>query len=241
MTEDETNMILMRIEANWTPFKNQEAATMLWADRFKDEPYELVLAAVNVLIDTDTGGFRPTIGQVKSAMHDIVYGEAISETEAWLLVKGSLHEAQTDPENLTGARSAWKKLPETIQKLVSPKQLLEWNWLENSQLDTVIESNFLRSYRDVRDRKYRKETISRETSRKISMMRDALGLYTDPDKKPNALPVPRIVPEQARLPKAEDLREKHAERIGAFMAPMTKDEMRIVEKREAEKADRFLK
>ena len=241
MTENETKLILSRIEANWTPFKNQDTAIMIWADRFKDEPYELVLSAVNVLIDTDTGGFRPTIGQVKSAMHDIVYGEAISETEAWLLVKGSMHEAQTDPENLTGARSAWKKLPETIQKLVSPKQLLEWNWLENSQLDTVIESNFLRSYRDVRDRKYRKETISKETAQKIRMMREALGLYTDPDKKPEALPVPRIVPEQAHLPKPEELREKHSGRLDAFLSPMTAEEKKIIEKREDKKAERFLK
>lgn len=241
MTREETEMILMRIEANWTPFKNQDTAIMLWADRFKDEPYELVLSAVNVLIDTDAGGFRPTIGQVKNAMHDIVYGEAITGTEAWLLVKGSLHEAQTDPENMTGARSAWKKLPETIQKLVSPKQLLEWNWLESGQLDTVIESNFLRSYRDVMDRKYRKETVSKETSQKISMIRDALGLYTDPDKKPEALPLPRIVPEQAHLPKPEELREKHSGRLDAFLTPMTAEEKKIVEKREDKKAERFLK
>ena len=190
MTENETKLILMRIEANWQPFKNQDTAIMLWADRFKSDPYELVLEAVNTLIDTDTNGFRPTIGQVKAAMHDIVYGECLSETEAWLLIKGSFHEAQEDPENLTGARSAWKKLPETLQKLVSPKQLLEWNWMPVEQLDTVIQSNFMRSYRDVIGRKYRKETISKETARNISKIRDAIGLYKDPDVKPE-LPAPK--------------------------------------------------
>lgn len=190
MTDIETKLILARIEANWTPFKNSEAAVTLWADRFKSDPYPLVLEAVNILIDTDLGGFRPTIGQVKAAMHDIVYGEPISETEAWQLVKGSLHEAQSEPETLGGARSAWKKLPEDIQKLVSPRQLLEWNNLENSQLDTVIESNFMRSYRDVRARKYRKETVSKQSAKNIEAIREKLGLYQDADAKPE-LPQPK--------------------------------------------------
>jgi len=234
MTKDEVEMILMRIEANWTPFKNQDTAIMLWADRFKSDPYELVLEAVNTLIDADTSGYRPTIGQVKAAMHDIVFGEAISETEAWQLVKGSLHEAQEDPENLTGARSAWKKLPETIQRLVSPKQLLEWNWLENSQLDTVIESNFMRSYRDVVSRKYRKEVISKDTAQKISMMRDALGLYSDPDAKPE-LPQPKKLAYEK--PDWMVLREAPARQMNmdAFLAPMTEKEKKMILDREERK------
>ena len=192
MTDYETKLILARIEANWSPFKNAESAVTLWCDRFKSDPYPLVLEAVNVLIDTDTGGFRPTIGQVKAAMHDIVYGEAMSETEAWQIVKNSLHEAQEDPENLTGAKSAWHKLPEELQKLVSPRQLLEWNWMDIEKMDTVIQSNFMRSYRDVMGRKYRKEAISKESAQNIEKMRQALGLYKDPETKPE-LPQPKKV------------------------------------------------
>lgn len=190
MTDIETKLILARIEANWTPFKNSEAAVTLWADRFKSDPYPLVLEAVNILIDTDTGGFRPTIGQVKAAMHDIVYGEQLSETEAWQRVKAVLHEAQEGPETLTGARSAWNKLPDEIKKLVSPRQLLEWNWIDVEKMDTVIQSNFMRSYREVMDRKYRKETISKDSAAKISAIREKLGLYQDPEVKPE-LPQPK--------------------------------------------------
>ena len=190
MTDIETKLILARIEANWTPFKNSEAAVTLWADRFKSDPYPLVLEAVNILIDTDLGGFRPTIGQVKAAMHDIVYGEQLSETEAWQRVKAVLHEAQEGPETLTGARSAWNKLPDEIKKLVSPRQLLEWNWIDVEKMDTVIQSNFMRSYRDVMERKYRKETISKDSAAKISAIREKLGLYQDPDAKPE-LPEPK--------------------------------------------------
>lgn len=190
MTDRETKLILARIEANWTPFKNAEAAVTLWADRFKSDPYPLVLEAVNILIDTDTGGFRPTIGQVKAAMHDIVYGEQVSETEAWQIIKRSMHDAQEGPEELTGARAAWKALPEDLQKLVSPRQLLEWNYMDTEKLDTVVQSNFMKSYRDVKARKYRRETISKETAKNIEAMREKLGLFKDPETKPE-LPKPK--------------------------------------------------
>jgi len=190
MNDREVKLILARIEANWQPFKNANAAVELWCDRFKSDPYPLVLQAVNVLIDTDTGGFRPTIGQVKAAMHDIVHGEMLSETEAWILVKNSFHEAQEEPETLGGARRAWAKLPESVQKLVTPRQLLEWNGLEAGQVDTVIQSNFMRSYRDVCTRKYKRETVSKETAKAIEAIREKMGVFEDPEKKPE-LPKPK--------------------------------------------------
>lgn len=183
MTNREVQIILSMIETNWQKFPNQEAAEYLWSEEFKDDPFELVRTAVKNLISSDTGEFRPTIGKVRRKMHDIVYGRPISETEAWQLVRDSFHEAQTDPENLGGARSAWKKLPEDIQKLVSPRQLLEWGWMDTAQLDSVIQSNFLRSYRDVRDRKYERESLPKATTEMINAIRQTAGLYADPDAK----------------------------------------------------------
>lgn len=192
MTENETKVILSMIETNWQKFPNSQAAIELWSEAFKDDAFPVVKTAVMSLINTDTGEFRPTIAKVRRKMHDIVYGERLSETEAWLLVKGSLHEAQEDPEHLTGAKAAWNRLPEDIRKLVTPRQLMEWNWLEVSQLDTVIQSNFLRSYREVRDRKYDRETIPKQTAKQIEAIRNALGLYKDPEEKPE-LPAPKKI------------------------------------------------
>lgn len=118
--------IVAMIETNWQPVKDQDAAYDLWASAFRDDPFELVQTAVMALIQTDPGEFRPTIAKVRRKMRDMVYGRSISETEAWLLVKNSLNEAQQGPETLRGAKSAWQKLPEDIRKLVTPKQLLDW-------------------------------------------------------------------------------------------------------------------
>lgn len=194
MNEIETMKIIAMLETNWQPMKDQEAAYELWASAFEDEPFELVRAAVMALIQTDPGEFRPTVAKVRRKMHDLLYGRRISEAEAWQLVKGCLHEAQSEPETLGGARRAWKRLPEDIQKLVTPRQLLDWNSVETGTLDTVIQSNFMRSYRDVTDRRYEKEAIPPTLGKQIKMLQAAGGVYQDPDQRPEALPEPKIVP-----------------------------------------------
>lgn len=192
MNDVEATQIIAMLETNWQPFKNTSAAIKLWASAFAEDPYELVNTAVMAMIQTDSSEFRPNVAKVRRKMHDIVYGERMSETEAWLTIKNSLPEAQEGPETLKGAKSAWQKLPEDVQKLVTPRQLLDWNSVESSTLDTVIQSNFMRSYRDVSDRRYSKEALPKNTLKTIGAIRQATGLYIDPEKKPE-LPIPKKV------------------------------------------------
>ena len=192
MNDIEATQIVAMIETNWQPFKNTNAAVKLWASAFAEDPYELVNTAVMAMIQTDASEFLPNVAKVRRKMHDIIYGDRMSETEAWLTIKNSLPEAQEGPETLKGAKSAWQKLPEDVQKLVTPRQLLEWNSVESSTLDTVIQSNFMRSYRDVSDRRYSKEALPKETLKAISAIRQATGLFSDPEKKPE-LPQPKKV------------------------------------------------
>lgn len=190
MTNNDAVRILAMLEANWQPVKNQQAAIDLWASCFRDDPVELVETAVLSLIQTSSNEFRPTVGMVRRKMHDIVYGEKMSETEAWLTVKKAMPKAQESPETLSGAKEAWSSLPEELQKLVTPKQLRDWNNIESETLDTVVQSNFLRSFREVKERKYNKEALMKSTSEDISAIRKALGKYHDVEKV-EALPEPK--------------------------------------------------
>ena len=192
MTNFETIKIIAMIETNWQVFKDTDAAVDLWSTAFANDPFEIVEAAVIMLIQTDPAEFRPTIAKVRRKMHDIVYGERMTESEAWIAVKDSLHEAQSEPETLAGAKSAWQKLPEDVQKIVTPRQLLEWNWIDSEKLDTVVQSNFLRSYRDITDRRYVKEALPKNWQEKIGTIRNAIGLYKDPEQKPE-LPQPKRI------------------------------------------------
>ena len=257
MTRTEAMKIVAMIETNWQPVRDQEAAYDLWASAFQSEPFDLVNTAVMALIQTDQSEFRPTVAKVRRKMHDIVYGRRITETEAWLTVKNSLPEAKEGPETLKGAKSAWAKLPEDVQKLVTPKQLLEWNSIPCEQIDTVIQSNFMRSYRELRDVRYEKEAMAKPLLNAVRSFQKASPVFRDPDAerpKQTALPEPEIsktieeiVEEanrkayQAGMVMTPELAEKHSGRVDAFLKPMTAEEKEIVQKREDRKAEQYLK
>ena len=257
MNADEATMIVAMLETNWQPFKNTEAAVDLWASAFESEPYQMVRTAVMALIQTDPSDFRPTVAKVRRKMHDMVYGRRMTETEAWLSVKNALPEAQEAPETLKGAKTAWAKLPEDVKKLVTPRQLLEWNSIEAEQMDTVIQSNFMRSYRELRDNRYEKEAMSPALLNRILAIQKASPVFRDHDaEKPEQafLPEPEVkrsiadVVADANAKAAEhgmimtdELRDKHSNRLDAFFTPLTKEELKLIEKREEKKAERFLK
>lgn len=183
MTKQETISVLALLEANYQPFKNLNQAIELWSAAFAEDRFEFVQLAVMAIVQTDPSEFRPNVAKVRRKMHDIIHGAPISETEAWLLVKNSLHEAQEEPETLGGAKRAWDKLPAEIQRLVTPRQLLDWNGLETGQLDMTIQPRFMRSYNDILSRKYEQEVLPKGMLKAFDAIRDKLGLYTDPDKK----------------------------------------------------------
>ena len=157
MTLDETITILKVIKAEWPhSFKgiirqDADAKLNLWAEMFKDDDPVLVGAAVKALIVGGGLEFAPTIGAVKSKMRDLVGPDEMTEAEAWARVKKAICRSAYN------SKQEFEKLPETLQRLVgSPYQLRDWSQMDIDTLDSVIGSNFQRSYkvRAKRDREY---------------------------------------------------------------------------------------
>lgn len=130
----------------------------LWAEMFRDDPVELVAAAVKALIATDEKGFPPHIGAVKSSMRKLVQPDEMTEMEAWRLVRQAIRGASMSPssrlitaagiDNRTSAQKNFEELPPILQRVVGgPEQLAAWEEIANDKIDTVIQSNFMRSYR----------------------------------------------------------------------------------------------
>lgn len=115
---------------------------VLWEEMFRDDPYELVGAAVKALIVTDEQGYPPHIGAVKAKLRQITAPKELGETEAWALVKKACSNG------IYGAQKEFDKLPPIVQKILgSPSQLRDWALCGSEELDTVIASNFLKAYR----------------------------------------------------------------------------------------------
>ena len=164
MTRQETGIIMNILTTAYPRFYSGQDApdprkTMsLWAEMFRDDPVELVAAAVKALIATDEKGFPPHIGTVKASMRKLVQPDEMTEMEAWRLVRQAIRGASMSPssrlitaagiENRTRAQKNFEALPPILQRVVgTPEQLAAWEQVEDDKIETVIQSNFMRSYR----------------------------------------------------------------------------------------------
>lgn len=148
MTLEETAKIMDILEIAYPQFyrsftdrKKLEAAE-LWAAMFADDDALIVAAAVKAFIAADRRGFPPHIGAIKEKINLLTRPDEMTEEEAWSLVKKALRNSGYH------SREEFEKLPEMLQRLVgSPSRLKEWALMNIDEVNTVVASNFQRSYR----------------------------------------------------------------------------------------------
>lgn len=165
MTIDEMAEVMDILEIAYPAFyaRQDEGAKLkameLWATMFADDPAMMVAMAVKAFIASDTKGFPPNIGQIKGIINKMTMPKELemSELEAWTLVRRAIRGAsmadwsrKLGPDGI-GPPSAivqFEKLPEILQRLVGdPGQLAQWEELPDDEINTVIQSNFMRSFR----------------------------------------------------------------------------------------------
>ena len=124
--------------------------------------YPQISVALKSYVLSNKSGFAPTIGQLVSMVHSISKPQDLNEMEAWALVSKAIRNS--------GYRYAeeFLKLPEIIQRAVGiPEQLRIWATDEDYN-ETVVMSNFQRSYRLVLNRKDETTKLPGEAQRMIS-------------------------------------------------------------------------
>ena len=175
MTHNETLAIMSVLKAAYPNFykdmkrSEAEGIVSLWAEMFKDEPAEVVALAVKAHIANDSKGFPPHIGAIKAAIVKIKTPNAMTEIEAWSHVQRALSNG------IYGAKEEFEKLPPIVQRLVgSPMQLREWAMMDSDTVNSVVASNFQRSYK-VRA-VHEKETLALPTDVRHAMEQLAAGM-----------------------------------------------------------------
>ena len=122
--------------------QEREDAIRLWAEMFADEPGELVAVAVKALIKSRVSTFPPGIGEITEMIQQITQPDQMTEMEAWGLVLKAISNS-----NYNSAEE-FQKLPQVLQRLVgAPSQLREWAVMDSETLNSVVASNFQRSYK----------------------------------------------------------------------------------------------
>lgn len=148
MTKKEMAEILAIMQANYPDdFRGMSDTAMnakinLWFMQFRDDDYKEVLAAVMAHIATDTNRFMPPVGVIKAKLVDIRQPNEMTELEAWELVSKATRNSSYN------SAEEFAKLPPVVQRLVgSPMQLKEWAAMDPETLQSVVASNFQRSYK----------------------------------------------------------------------------------------------
>jgi len=144
MTRDETKKIVMVIAStypNWHP-SNMSFTVDAWASMLESFTYQEISTALKAFIISDTSGFAPTPGQVIGLLDRLANSQELNEMEAWSLVSRALRNG------CYGAEQEFEKLPPIVQKVVgTPSQLRNWSQTDSESIENVIQSNFMRAYR----------------------------------------------------------------------------------------------
>lgn len=134
----------------------------VWFNTFSEYPVEMVMVGIQGYISTDTSGFPPSPGQVIKVIQDLTEQKEINSMEAWAIVKRAVNSPRDRLEE------TFKSLPPLIQKVVGGhQQLLAWGNVGEDEFETVIQSNFMRTYETEKKRQKQLQMIPERIRRMI--------------------------------------------------------------------------
>lgn len=145
MTKQETAKLIAMLKEYYP--RDYESTDIMsrvnaWHMILQDYDYKEATAALLAFVSTDTKGFSPTVGQLIDKMQWMRGSDELTEGEAWTLVsRATRNGAYRSVEE-------FERLPEQVQRVVgNPAMLKAWSQLPTEEVETVIQSNFMRSYR----------------------------------------------------------------------------------------------
>ena len=205
VTRDETIELLMMVQAAFPNYKppDKTVAVNTWFLMLSDYPYQQVQMALKAYIATDTSGFAPSIGQIIDKMQMINSHAEQNEMEAWSLVSKALRNGNYK------SREEFEKLPDLVKEAVgSPENIHNWAQSDIKSIESVIQSNFIKSYRLVVNRQKEMQKLPKEIKAMISGNKDCDGKRIE--KSQNTMLEMKEEPEEERkcIPMPDRLKEK---------------------------------
>lgn len=182
MTKEETAKIMAVLKAAYPDYyrgmTKDDAMNIvnLWHVMFQEEDFKMVQAAVQHYIATDAKQFRPPhIGAIKESLYKMQSADQMSEMEAWG------HVSKAIRNSLYNSKEEFEKLPPVVQKVVgSPAQLRTWAMIDTDSIETVVQSNFMRSFKG-------RSQEAKDYAKLPSAVRDVIG-YIAAEMEMPALP-----------------------------------------------------
>jgi len=176
MNKKEANEILSILKATYPAgYKGMGesdyiALVGVWSRVFKDHKYINVSNAIDSVISTNKSGFPPSPGAVMDQLIKNTSAPEMTEMEAWQLVFKAVKN------------SAWhsieefNKLPEPLKRSVgSPEMLQSWAAMDADTVNSVIQSNFMRTFRARKEQDKEFKALPLSVKDQIKSLGDSLG------------------------------------------------------------------
>lgn len=143
MTREETVKII-RIMCDCYPnYKpnNLSETVDVWQMMLDEYSYNQVSIALKAYVTSDTSGFAPSVGEIVAKIQLVSQPQELDGMAAWGLVSKALRNGTY------GAVEEFNKLPPLVKQAVGmPDNLKNWATSDYQTIETVIQSNFLRTY-----------------------------------------------------------------------------------------------
>ena len=149
MTRDQTVSLIRSIVdlyPNWKP-SNLTETVNAWQWALEEFPADAVKTALKIYIRTNETGFAPSISQLIGSMYKPTENSRLTEGEAWALVKKAIQDGNYH------SKERYDELPEIVQKAVGTHEMIhQWAQTDTEDVNTVIMSNFQRTFRTLSQR-----------------------------------------------------------------------------------------
>lgn len=125
---------------NYKP-NNLSETVDVWNMMLEEYSYNQVSIALKAYVTSDTSGFAPSVGEIVAKMQLVSQPQELDGMTAWGLVSKALRNGTY------GAVEEFNKLPPLVRQAVGmPDNLKNWATSDYQTIETVIQSNFLRTY-----------------------------------------------------------------------------------------------
>lgn len=143
MTREETVKIIRIMSDCYPNYKpnNLSETVDVWQMMLDEYSYNQVSIALKAYVTSDTSGFAPSVGEIVAKIQLVSQPQELDGMAAWGLVSKALRNGTY------GAVEEFNKLPPLVRQAVGiPGNLKNWATSDYQTIETVIQSNFLRTY-----------------------------------------------------------------------------------------------
>ena len=150
MTREECKKLLMIIDASYPNFNAQDLTATInsWYLFLESYDYKEIELALKIFITTSGSAFAPSVSELIAAANKPRQLTEIDATTAWTQVRKAIKRG------IYYAEEDFYSLPELSQKVIGyPEQIRSWAQMESREIDTVVASNFRRSYESLQRKK----------------------------------------------------------------------------------------